>query len=82
MEIQVKDIEDQPKEKVFHPFVVELKIKSEEDVLELLARFNLNNAQVNHELMLQRLPTIREVKNAVSNWCLLDRLYNTKPYMK
>ena len=50
MKIQVKGIEQEQKVKVFHPFVLEFKIESEENLLELLARFNMTRYMINEEL--------------------------------
>lgn len=82
MQIQVKDIKDIKEVKTFHPFVLELKIESEQDVVELLARFNFSVNDVNQNLREQELQPIKELPHAAEMWNFLYCLYKNKPYMK
>lgn len=81
MQVQIKDIEEK-KEKAFHPFVLEFKIESEENLLELLARFNMTQYMINEELSEMGYRIINNIKHDVDVWIYLNNLYKTKPYMK
>lgn len=79
MQIQVKDIEEK-KDKVFHPFVLEFKIESEDDLENLAARFNI--ATKDADDLNEGYGYPRKTISNDSLWNFLDSLLNNKPYMK
>ena len=81
MQVQVKDIEEK-KDKVFHPFVLEFKIESEENLLELIAKFNMSCHAVIEELKELGYPYMDRIPHDGKVWDYLNQLYVNKPYMK
>ena len=83
MNIQVKDIKCKEQPKKFVPFTLELSIESEQDLLELIARFNLTPSMVREELQDMDLPSnVGIMEHSCRNWEYLHDLYQEKPYMK
>lgn len=81
MKLEIKDIEEQ-KEKKFHPFKIEMLIESEDDLLDLWARFNFHTYAVNSMLSEGEKKSIPEHFENVAKWKFIDDLLNNKPYMK
>lgn len=77
MQIQVKDIEDSKKEKVFHPFVLELKIESEQDLIDLYCKFTLSPKSIN-----LHIDSGHSTNTYQKQWEYLSDLLENKPYMK
>lgn len=79
MQVQVRDIKEE-KEKVFHPFVLELKIESEQDLIDLWCRFDLSSKHINSA---GGYYTGRKCESDNTEiWSLLRTLLDSKPYMK
>lgn len=78
MQIRVKDIEK--KEKVFHPFVLEFKIESEQDLIDLRAKFTLYPETINRFIELEYRK--HGSNNYSDEWNFLNNLLENKPYMK
>lgn len=81
MKLEIKDIEEQ-KEKKFHPFKIEMLIESEDDLLDLWARFNTATYQVNETLSEGGMKEIPKLFENVAKWKFIDNLLKNKPYMK
>lgn len=81
MKLEIKDIEEQ-KEKNFHPFKIEMLIESEDDLLDLWARFNISTYQVNTILSEVGMKEIPKLFENVIKWKFIDNLLKNKPYMK
>lgn len=81
MKLEIKDIEEQ-KEKNFHPFKIEMLIESEDDLLDLWARFNISTYQVNTILSEVGMKEIPKLFENVIKWKFIDSLLKNKPYMK
>lgn len=79
MKISVKDIEDKPKEKVFHPFVLEFKIEDESDLESLAVYLNQNYHRLNDSPCAYNG---HKAKDSHFEWKLIDTLLKNKPYMK
>lgn len=80
MQVQIKDIE-QKKEKVFHPFVLEFKIESEQDLIDLWCRFNLTSMHF-YDLDSSYLYEGRFPKSTTKEYNFISQLLQNKPYMK
>ena len=79
MQIQVKDIEEV---KTFHPFVLELKIESEQDLIDLWCRFNLNAKDFDENYHYNTGQTMRVVDDSFDVFRKIDDLLMCKSYMK
>lgn len=79
MQIRVKDIEEK-KEKVFHPFVLEFKIESEQDLIDLRAKFTLYPDTINR--FIESEYRKHGSNNYYDEWNFLNSLLTNKPYMK
>lgn len=80
MQIRVKDIEEVKKEKVFHPFVLEFKIESEQELIDLLAKYTLYPETINKQIDSENRKHGSE--NYLEEWNFLNNLLENKPYMK
>lgn len=79
MQIQIKDIEEVKKVKVFHPFKIELLIEDESDLEDLAVRFNANS------LIITERHGYNGYKATCNNghvWARIHTLLQEKPYMK
>lgn len=81
MKLEIKGIEEQ-KEKKFHPFKIEMLIENEDDLLDLWARFNSTNYQVNETLSEGGMKEIPRLFENVAKWKFIDNLLKNRPYMK
>lgn len=81
MKLEIKDIEEQ-KEKKFHPFKIEMLIKSEDDLLDLWARFLFGIDEVNIVLSDEGVKNIPDNFDDTPKWKFINNLLKDKPYMK
>lgn len=81
MKLEYKDIEE-VKQKTFHPFKIEFLIEDESELLDLWARFNFCNRDVNKELNELGYQSLSNTFDDMTKWKFIDNLLKNKPYMK